>query len=66
MELATKFGSRDEEHAFGAELVLEGLHQQTRLAREDLDSQITYKEMVRFQLLTARRRAQQGDDGQTN
>ncbi len=66
LELAAAFGEGDEEQGFGAELVLEGLHQHTRLAREDLDSQITYKEMVRFQLLTARRRAQQGDDGQTN
>ena len=38
-----------------AELVLEGLHQHLKLAREDLDSHITYKEMVKFQLLRPNR-----------
>ena len=40
--------------AFGAELLLEGLHQYLKLGREDLDSRITYKEMVKFQLLKPR------------
>jgi len=44
-----------EQEAWLAELVLEGLHQQLKLAREDLDSQIHYKEMVKFQLLKPRR-----------
>ena len=41
--------------AFNAELILEGLHQSLKLAREDLDSQVTYKEMVKLQLLRPRR-----------
>jgi hypothetical protein len=32
-------------------MVLEGLHQHLKLARQDLDSQVSYKEMVKFQLL---------------
>ena len=40
-----------EERALWAEIVLEGLHQHLKLARQDLDSQISFKEMVRFQLL---------------
>ena len=39
---------------FGAELLLEGLHQYLKLGREDLDSQITYREMIKFQLLKPR------------
>ncbi|HKI87189.1 MAG TPA: magnesium chelatase [Thermoanaerobaculia bacterium] len=53
-------GSR-EITALGAELVLEGLHQHLKLAREDMDSQITYKEMVKFQLLRPHRDS--GDRG---
>lgn len=52
-------GSR-EERAFAAELVLEGLHQHTRLARHDLDSRVSYKELVKFQLLKPRRRSSGG------
>ena len=44
-------GDTREERAFAAELVLEGLHQATKLAREDLDSGISFKELVKFQLL---------------
>jgi magnesium chelatase subunit I len=44
-------GKRAEEQAFAAEVVLEGLHQHTKLARENLDSTVSYKEMVRFNLL---------------
>jgi magnesium chelatase subunit I len=39
------------ERCFLAELVLEGLHQHVKLARLDLDSKISYKELVKFQLL---------------
>ena len=48
---AAKAGSTREEKAFAAEVVLEGLHQHLKLARQDLDSQVSYKEMVKFQLL---------------
>jgi magnesium chelatase subunit I len=51
VELAADFADSEEERAFGAELVLEGLHQHLKLGREDLDSRISYKEMVKFQLL---------------
>ncbi|MCH7666945.1 MAG: magnesium chelatase [Acidobacteria bacterium] len=40
--------------AVGEELLLEGLHHYLKLGREDLDSRITYKEMVKFQLLKPR------------
>lgn len=49
-------GDRPEEKALAAEMVLEGLHQHLKLAREDLDSHINYKEMVKFQLLKPRKR----------
>lgn len=57
VDLATEQAgsASDEEIAFVAELVLEGLHQHLKLAREDLDSHITYKEMVKFQLLRPNR-----------
>ncbi|MHB8999041.1 MAG: AAA family ATPase [Thermoanaerobaculia bacterium] len=41
----------DAEAAFAKELVLEALHQSLRLAREDLDSTITFTELVKFNLL---------------
>src|SRR6185295_5692373 len=44
-------GRRREERALAAEIALEGLHQHLKLARQDLDSQVSYKEMVKFQLL---------------
>jgi magnesium chelatase subunit I len=43
--------SRDEELAFWMEMVLEGLHQALRLAREDLDSTITFAELMKFNVL---------------
>ena len=43
--------SGDEELAFWMELVLEGLHQALRLAREDLDSTITFHELMKFNVL---------------
>ncbi len=48
-----------EEQAFFAELVLEGLHQHLKLAREDTDSAVSYKEAVKFQVL--RRAVAHGD-----
>ncbi len=39
------------ERALAAEMILEGLHQHLKLARQDLDSQVSYKEMIKFQLL---------------
>ncbi len=50
-ELVERHGETREERAFFAEVVLEGLHQHLKLARQDLDSQVSYKEMVKFQLL---------------
>ena len=47
----TAAAGRDEERALTAELVLEGLHQHLKLAREDLDSAVSYREMVRFHVL---------------
>jgi len=42
---------RDEELAFWMEMLLEGLHQALRLAREDLDSTITFAELMKFNVL---------------
>ena len=39
------------EKAFLMELVLEGLHQSLRLAREDVDSTITFSELAKFNVL---------------
>jgi hypothetical protein len=52
-ETASKYvqASRDEEHAFWMEMILEGLHQALRLAREDLDSTITFQELMKFNVL---------------
>lgn len=54
--LTMALSPHDAERAFYAELVLEGLHQHLKLARHDLDSRVTYKEMVKFQLLRPQRR----------
>jgi magnesium chelatase subunit I len=54
-ELVKGHGKRREERALAAELVLEGLHQHLKLARQDLDSQVSYKEMLKFQLLRPQR-----------
>jgi magnesium chelatase subunit I len=54
--LTMALSPHDPERAFYAELVLEGLHQHLKLARHDLDSRVTYKEMVKFQLLRPQRR----------
>jgi len=42
------------ERAFLMELVLEGLVQNLRIAREDLDSTITYAEIAKFNLMRSR------------
>jgi hypothetical protein len=49
--LVAKRGKTAQERAFAAEVVLEGLHQHLKLAREDLDSTVSYKEMLKFQLM---------------
>ena len=56
MDLAAERADGDAELVFIAELILEGLHQHLKLAREDLDSQVSYKEMVKLQLLRPPRR----------
>jgi magnesium chelatase subunit I len=43
-----------EELAVGMELVLEGLTQHLKLAREDLDSKVSYGEMLKFNLVRSR------------
>jgi magnesium chelatase subunit I len=50
-KLVEKRGRSVQERAFAAEVVLEGLHQHLKLAREDLDSTVSYKEMLKFQLM---------------
>ena len=45
--------SRDE-LAVGMELVLEGLTQHLKIAREDLDSKVSYTEMLKFNLVRSR------------
>ncbi len=39
------------EQGFWMEMILEGLHQALRLAREDLDSTITFAELMKFNIL---------------
>jgi magnesium chelatase subunit I len=60
-EMVSRHGKSREERALAAEMVLEGLHQHLKLARQDLDSQVSYKEMVKFQLLKPRRAGGRGD-----
>jgi magnesium chelatase subunit I len=52
-DVARKYAAatRDEELAFWMEMVLEGLHQSLRLSREDLDSTITFQELMKFNVL---------------
>ncbi|HEX8252692.1 MAG TPA: AAA family ATPase [Thermoanaerobaculia bacterium] len=52
-DVASKYANatRDEELAFWMELILEGLHQALRLSREDLDSTITFQELMKFNVL---------------
>lgn len=60
-ELASKHGDSREDRALAAEMILEGLHQHLKLAREDLDSGVTYREMVKFQLLKPHRSGGRGE-----
>ncbi len=56
LELADGYGGGwREERALGAELILEGLHQHLKLAREDLDSRVSYRELLKLQLLRPNR-----------
>lgn len=52
-DLAKKYAKPTSEHelAFWMEMVLEGLHQSLRLTREDLDSTITFQELMKFNVL---------------
>ncbi len=54
LDLGLRLGRAPEERALGAEIVLEGLHQHLKIARQDLDSQISYKELVKLQLVKKR------------
>jgi magnesium chelatase subunit I len=56
-EMTSKMGRTPQERALAAEMILEGLHQHLKLARNDMDSQVSYKEMVKFQLLKPRKGA---------
>jgi magnesium chelatase subunit I len=56
-ELVAGRAKRPEDRAFWSELVLDGLHQSVKLGRQDLDSAVSYKEMLRFQLLKPPRRS---------
>jgi magnesium chelatase subunit I len=57
LELAADFAidASAQGQALAAELILEGLHQHLRLAREDLDSRVSYRELVKLQLLKPKR-----------
>ena len=61
----TQGGSR-EQLAFWSELVLDGLHQSVKLARHDLDSMVSYKELLKFQLLKPPRRGPRRGTGEVN
>ena len=60
--LASGHGDSPEEIAVAAEMILEGLTQHLKVAREDLDSRLSYKEVVKFQLLKSRRRQLDEDE----
>jgi len=51
LKLVQEVSAVPQERAFAAELVLDGLHQHLKLGREDLDSTVSYREMVKFQLM---------------
>lgn len=61
MELAEAHGDSPEARALAAEIILEGLHQHLKLAREDVDSRVTYQEVVKFQLLRPHREPAEND-----
>ncbi|MGE0639062.1 MAG: magnesium chelatase [Thermoanaerobaculia bacterium] len=64
--LAESQGGGREETAFWAELILDGLHQSVKLARHDLDSTVSYKELLKFQLLKTPRRGPRRGSGEIN
>jgi magnesium chelatase subunit I len=66
LDLAQRQGGGREETAFWAELVLDGLHQSVKLARHDVDSTVSYKELLKFQLLKAPRRGPRRGTGEIN
>ncbi|MBZ0115008.1 MAG: magnesium chelatase [Thermoanaerobaculia bacterium] len=51
LDLVEDLAGSPEGKALLAEIVLEGLHQHSKLARNDLDRTLSYKEMLKFQLL---------------
>lgn len=55
-------GDSDPERAAMAEMALEGLAQHLKLVREDLDSHVSYKEMVKLRLLRPNRMRSIDDD----
>jgi magnesium chelatase subunit I len=61
-KLAADYGDTPQAQALAAEMILEGLHQHVKLARQDLDSRVTYQEVVKLQLLRPRRRQPQESD----
>jgi magnesium chelatase subunit I len=66
LEAAKPLGATREEVAFWAELLLDGLHQSVKLARHDVDSTVSYKELLKFQLLKAPRRGPRRGTGEVN
>ena len=60
--LVETHGATREERAFAAEMVLEGLHQHTKLTREDVDSTVSYKEALKFQLMRRTARSEGHSD----
>ena len=65
-ELVAAEGRSREQLAFWSELVLDGLHQSVKLARHDMDSMVTYKELLKFQLLKPPRRGPRRGTGEIN
>jgi magnesium chelatase subunit I len=61
MELARDHGDLPQSRALAAEMILEGLHQHVKLARQDVDSRVTYQEVVKFQLLRPHREPRESD-----
>ena len=57
IDLAKRYGGDKtrQELALAAETILEGLHQHLKVARQDLDSRVSYKGMLRLQLLRPQR-----------
>ncbi len=65
-DLARTQGKTRDQIAFWSELVLDGLHQSIKLARHDLDSMVSYKELLKFQLLKPPRRGPRRGSGEVN